>query len=170
MIKAREVRVVASDGAQLGIMDLREAVRKAEDIGLDLVEVAPTAVPPVCRIMDFGKYKYELSKKANEAKKHQSMILVKEVKLRPRTDVHDVQFKMKNIIRFLEEGNKVKVTIMFRGREMAHQELGRKLLDRLVKDLEAVAVVEQMPKMEGRNMVMILGHKKGEEKGSAKKK
>ena len=170
MIKAREVRVVASDGAQLGIMDLREAVRKAEDLGLDLVEVAPTAVPPVCRIMDFGKYKYELSKKANEAKKHQSMILVKEVKLRPRTDVHDVQFKMKNIIRFLDEGNKDKVTIMFRGREMAHQELGRKLLDRLVKDLEAVAVVEQMPKMEGRNMVMILGHKKGEEKGSAKKK
>ena len=142
------MRVVASDGAQLGIMDLREAVRKAEDIGLDLVEVAPTAVPPVCRIMDFGKYKYELSKKANEAKKHQSMILVKEVKLRPRTDVHDVQFKMKNIIRFLDEGNKVKVTIMFRGREMAHQELGRKLLDRLVKDLEAVAVVEQMIKFQ----------------------
>ena len=170
MIKAREVRVVASDGAQLGIMDLREAVRKAEDLGLDLVEVAPTAVPPVCRIMDFGKYKYELSKKANEAKKHQSMILVKEVKLRPRTDVHDVQFKLKNVRRFLEDGNKVKVTIMFRGREMAHTELGRALLNRVVKELEAEAVIEQQPKMEGRNMVMILGQKKGEEKGSAKKK
>ena len=151
-------------------MDLREAVRKAEELGLDLVEVAPTAVPPVCRIMDFGKYKYELSKKANEAKKHQSMILVKEVKMRPRTDVHDVQFKLKNVRRFLEDGNKVKVTIMFRGREMAHTELGRALLNRVVKDLEAEAVVEQHPKMEGRNMVMILGQKKGEEKGGAKKK
>lgn len=164
------MRVVTAEGEQLGVMDVKEAVRKAEDLGLDLVEVAPTAAPPVCRIMDFGKYKYELSKKANEAKKHQSMILVKEVKLRPRTDVHDVQFKLKNVLRFLAEGNKVKVTIMFRGREMAHKELGRKLLDRLVVELEAEAIVEQPPKMEGRNMVMILGQKKIDEKGGAKKK
>jgi len=132
LIKAREVRVIASEGEQLGVLLLREALQKAEEAGLDLVEVAPTAVPPVCRIMDFGKYKYELNKKAHESKKHQTVIAVKEVKLRPRTDDHDVQFKTNNIKRFLEGGDKVKVSIMFRGREMAHPQQGRVLLERIV--------------------------------------
>src|SRR5512146_119071 len=130
MIKVKEVRVINADGEQLGILETREAIRKAEEQGLDLVEVAPTAKPPVCRIMDFGKYKYEMAKKAHESRKHQTVIVVKEVKLRPRTDDHDVEFKTKNIKRFLEDGNKVKVTIMFRGREMAHTEHGRKVLER----------------------------------------
>ena len=160
MIRVREVRVISSEGEQLGVMQTRDALRKAEEAGLDLVEVAPTAVPPVCRIMDFGKYKYEMSKKANESRKHQTVILIKEVKLRPRTDEHDVNFKLNNIKRFLEEGNKVKVSIMFRGREMAHPEQGRAVLERLVKELEAIAMVEQHPRMEGRNMFLMLGPKK----------
>jgi len=159
LIKAREVRVIASEGEQLGVLLLREALQKAEEAGLDLVEVAPTAVPPVCRIMDFGKYKYELNKKAHESKKHQTVIAVKEVKLRPRTDDHDVQFKTNNIRRFLEGGDKVKVSIMFRGREMAHPQQGRVLLERIVNDLQAVAIVEQMPRMEGRNMFLMLAAK-----------
>lgn len=159
MIKAREVRVIASEGEQLGVLLLREALQRAEEAGLDLVEVAPTAVPPVCRIMDFGKYKYEMNKKAHESKKHQTVIAVKEVKLRPRTDDHDVQFKTNNIRRFLEGGDKVKVSIMFRGREMAHPQQGRVLLDRIVNDLQAVAIVEQMPRMEGRNMFLMLAAK-----------
>ena len=153
------MRVINADGEQLGVMDTREAVRKAEELGLDLVEVAPTAKPPVCRIMDFGKYKYELNKKANESKKHQTVITVKEVKLRPRTDEHDVQFKTNNIKRFLEDGNKVKVSIMFRGREMARTVQGRAILERITKDLEGVAAVEQPPRMEGNNMTMLLGQK-----------
>ncbi len=160
MIRVKEVRVIAADGEQLGVLQLRDALKKADEAGLDLVEVAPTANPPVCRIMDFGKYKYELNKKANESRKHQTVIVVKEIKLRPRTDEHDIQFKTNNIKRFLEEGDKVKVTIMFRGREMAHPEQGRALLERIVKDLETVAVVEQMPRMEGRNMFMMLTGKK----------
>jgi translation initiation factor IF-3 len=159
LIKAREVRVIASEGEQLGVLLLREALQRAEEAGLDLVEVAPTAVPPVCRIMDFGKYKYELNKKAHESKKHQTVIAVKEVKLRPRTDDHDVQFKTNNIKRFLEGGDKVKVSIMFRGREMAHPQQGRVLLERIVNDLQAVAIVEQMPRMEGRNMFLMLAAK-----------
>ena len=159
-IRVKEVRVIDSNGEQLGILQVRDAIKKAEELGLDLVEVAPTAKPPVCRIMDFGKYKYELSKKASESRKHQTVISVKEVKLRPRTDDHDVEFKTNNIKRFLEEGDKVKVTIMFRGREMAHTQQGRVLLDRIVKDLESVASVEQRPIMEGRNMTMMLGLKK----------
>lgn len=159
MIKVKEVRVIDADGGQLGILDTREAIRKAEELGLDLVEVAPTAKPPVCRIMDFGKYKYELAKKAHESRKHQSVIIVKEIKLRPRTDDHDVQFKTNNIKRFLEDGNKVKVTIMFRGREMAHTSHGRAVLDRIVADLQNDAAVEQPPRMEGRNMTMLLGAK-----------
>ena len=158
-IKVKEVRVISADGEQLGILDTREAIRKAEDLGLDLVEVAPTAKPPVCRIMDFGKYKYELAKKAHESKKHQSIVVVKEIKLRPRTDEHDIQFKMNNIKRFLEDGNKVKVTIMFRGREVAHTTYGRAVLDRIVNDLQNEAVIEQQPRMEGRNMSMLLGAK-----------
>ena len=159
MIKVKDVRVIAADGEQLGIIDTREAIRKAEELGLDLVEVAPMAKPPVCRIMDFGKYKYELSKKAHESKKHQSVIVVKEIKLRPRTDDHDVQFKTNNIKRFLEEGNKVKVTVMFRGREMAHTSHGRALLERILTELQNEVAVEQTPRMEGRNMTMMLGAK-----------
>ncbi len=156
MIRAREVRVIASEGEQLGVMLVREAIAKAEEMGLDLVEVAPNAVPPVCRIMDFGKYKYELNKKANESKKHQTVISVKEVKLRPRTDDHDIEFKTNNIKRFLAEGDKVKVTVMFRGREMAHPELGRAALDRIVTEVQGIAVVEQTARMEGRNMFLML--------------
>jgi len=156
MIRAREVRVIAADGDQLGVMLVREAIQKAEEMGLDLVEVAPNAVPPVCRIMDFGKYKYELNKKANESKKNQTVIEVKEIKLRPRTDDHDIEFKTNNIKRFLAEGDKVKVTVMFRGREMAHPELGRAALDRIIQELQGLAVVEQTARMEGRNMFMML--------------
>jgi translation initiation factor IF-3 len=159
MIKVKDVRVISADGEQLGILDTREAIKRAEDAGLDLVEVAPTAKPPVCRIMDFGKYKYEIAKKAHESKKHQSVIVVKEIKMRPRTDDHDVQFKTNNIKRFLEDGNKVKVTVMFRGREMAHTTHGRALLDRILVDLQNDAAVEQSPRMEGRNMTMMLGAK-----------
>lgn len=160
MIRVKEVRVIASEGEQLGIMPTRDAIRKAEEAGLDLVEVAPTANPPVCRIMDFGKYKYELAKKAGESKKHQTVITIKEIKLRPRTDDHDIQFKTNNIRRFLGEGDKVKVSIMFRGREMAHPEQGRAQLDQIIKDLEEVAIVEQHPRMEGRNMFLMLAPKK----------
>jgi len=156
MIRAREVRVIASDGEQLGVLSVREAIAKAEELGLDLVEVAPTAVPPVCRIMDFGKYKYELNKKANESRKHQTVIQIKEIKLRPRTDDHDIEFKLNNIKRFLAEGDKVKVTVMFRGREMAHPELGRAILDTVVQELQSIAVVEQSARMEGRNMFLML--------------
>ena len=144
MIRAREVRVITSEGEQLGVMSVREAIAKAEDMGLDLVEVAATAVPPVCRIMDFGKYKYELSKKASESRKHQTVIQIKEIKFRPRTDDHDIEFKLNNIKRFLAEGDKVKVSIMFRGREMAHQELGRAVLDRIsleVREGEVLAII-----------------------------
>ena len=155
----KEVRVISSEGEQLGILDTREAIRKADELGLDLVEVAPMAKPPVCRIMDFGKYKYELAKKAQESKKHQSVIVVKEIKLRPRTDEHDIQFKTNNIKRFLEDGHKVKVTVMFRGREMAHTTHGRAVLDRIVQDLQSEAVIESPPRMEGRNMTMLLGAK-----------
>jgi translation initiation factor IF-3 len=158
-IKVKEVRVISSDGEQLGILDTREAIKKAEELGLDLVEVAPTAKPPVCRIMDFGKYKYELAKKAQESKKHQSVIVVKEIKLRPRTDEHDINFKMNNIKRFLADGNKVKVTVMFRGREMAHTVHGKAVLDRIMNDLQNEAVIESPARMEGRNMTMLLGAK-----------
>ncbi len=160
MIRAREVRVISSEGEQLGVLSVREAIAKAEELGLDLVEVAPNAVPPVCRIMDFGKYKYEMSKKANESRKHQTIIHIKEIKFRPRTDDHDIEFKTNNIKRFLGEGDKVKVSIMFRGREMAHQEQGRALLEHVVKLVQDIAVVEQMPRMEGRNMFLMLAPKK----------
>ncbi len=159
MIKVKEVRVISADGEQLGILDTREAIKRAEEAGLDLVEVAPTAKPPVCRIMDFGKYKYELAKKAHESRKNQTVIIVKEIKLRPRTDEHDVQFKLNNTKRFLEDGNKVKVSVMFRGREMAHTSMGRAVLDRIVAELQNDAVVEQPPRMEGKNMTLLLGPK-----------
>ncbi|KUK12269.1 translation initiation factor IF-3 [Moorellaceae bacterium AZ2] len=158
-IRAREVRLVGTNGQQLGIMPLREALRIAHEQGLDLVEVAPQARPPVCRIMDYGKYKYEQSKREREARKKQRIIDVKEVKLRPGIEEHDFQVKARNALRFLEDGDKVKVTIMFRGREISHPELGEKLCWRLADQVSELASVERPPKLEGRNMVMILAPK-----------
>ncbi len=155
----REVRVIADDGAQLGILPVFEAIRAAEERGLDLVEVAPQAEPPVCKIMDFGKYKYEQAKKAHESKKHQKIIQLKEVKMRPGTDVHDYNFKLNNAKRFLDEGNKVKVTVVFRGREMAHTELGNALLSKVVADIQEAGNIEQMPKQEGRALSMVIAPK-----------
>lgn len=161
MIRVREVRVVGADGAQLGIMPTQEALQFAEEQGFDLVEVAPNERPPVCRIMDYGKYKYQRSKRQQLAKKKQKVILVKEIKLRPKTEEHDYQFKLQHVRRFLQEGHKAKVTVIFRGREMAHTELGRRVLDRIIVDLEDVASVEQMPKQEGRNMTLVLSPRTG---------
>ncbi|HEY3129671.1 MAG TPA: translation initiation factor IF-3 [Acidobacteriota bacterium] len=158
-IRAREVRVVDEEGGMLGIMDPRKAQEIAEERGLDLVEVAPTASPPVCRIMNFGKYQYQQSKKAADARKHQKSIHVKEIKFRPRTDEHDYQFKKNNIIRFLEDGNKAKATVIFRGRENAHTDIGRRMLDRLVGDLQQFAEVEREPKLEGNQFIVIFAPK-----------
>lgn len=152
--------MVGEDGEQLGIVSLREALLKAEEADLDLVEIAPMAKPPVCRIMDFGKYKYRESKKQHEARLKQKQIQVKEVKFRPATDENDYQVKLRNLIRFLSEGDKAKVTLRFRGREMAHQELGLEQLKRVEADLVEYATVEQFPKLEGRQMVMVLAPKK----------
>ena len=148
------------NGEQIGVVALPAAKRMAEEAELDLVEIAPQAVPPVCRIMDYGKFKYQESKRQHEAKLKQKQIQVKEIKLRPRTDEGDYQVKLKNLIRFLEEGDKTKVTLRFRGREMAHQEFGFNVLKRVETDLAAFGVVEQYPKMEGRQMVMVLAPKK----------
>jgi translation initiation factor IF-3 len=147
------------DGEQIGVVSVEEGLEMAREQGFDLVEVAPKASPPVCRIMDYGKYKYEQSKRAKEAKKHQHTILVKEIKFRPKTEDHDYQFKLKHIKKFLADGNKVKITVRFRGREMAHTELGRKILERLAHDAEDVASVEQQPRLEGRNMTLVFGSK-----------
>ena len=147
------------DGTQLGIVPTEEALSKAYALNLDLVEVAPEARPPVCRIMDYGKFRYEQSKKAREAKKKQTVIELKEIKLRPKTEEHDFQFKTKHAERFLKEGNKAKVTMMFRGREMVRMDRGKALLTRFVETLKEVAVVEQPPKVEGRNMTLILAPK-----------
>lgn len=141
----------------LGVMNTDEARRMARDLDLDLVEVNPKASPPVCKIMDFGKFKYEQQKRESEARKKQKTIEVKEVKFRPNTDTHDYDVKMRNVVRFLENGDKVKVTLRFRGREMAHQELGRDLLERVAADVVEIGKVENMPKMEGRQMVMMIG-------------
>ena len=140
----------------MGIVPLEEALTRAAEEKLDLVEVAPKASPPVCKIMDYGKYKYLQAKKSQEAKKKQTTIQVKEVKIRPKTEEHDYQFKLRHIKRFLSEKNKAKVTIMFRGREIAHSELGMKVLERIIADIEEEGIVEQSPKLEGRNMIMIL--------------
>jgi len=140
-------------------VSIEEALKAAEEVGLDLVEVAPNSDPPVCRIMDFGKYKYEQSKKLQESKKKATVILVKEVKIRPKTEEHDYQFKLRNIRKFLGQKNKTKVSLMFRGREIAYANLARGLLERIIQDVEDVGVVEQMPKLEGRNMTMILAPK-----------
>lgn len=158
-IRAREVRVVSSTNEQLGIMLLRDALRIAGEQQLDLVEVAPTAKPPVCRIMDFGKFKYEQQKRDKEAKKKQKVFTLKEVKLRPNIEDHDFEVKKKNALRFLEDGDKVKVTIMFRGRELSHPELGRQILVRMAAELKDIANVERDAKLEGKNMIMILAAK-----------
>jgi translation initiation factor IF-3 len=155
-----QVRVIGDDGEQLGIMNTREAISLARERGLDLVEVAATADPPVCRIIDYGKFQYEAKKKANEAKKKQVIITVKEVKFRPGTDEHDYQFKMKHGRDWLEEGDKVKATIFFRGREITHRELGAQLLERLERDLADVGEVEARPRMEGNQMFIILAPKR----------
>ena len=152
--------MIDEDGSQVGIMTPDEARKMADISGLDLVEVAPTANPPVCRIMDYGKYRYEQSKRAHEAKKHQKTIQVKEVKFRPKIDEHDYEFKKNHAVRFLKAQNKVKATIMFRGREVTHPEIGRQILERLTGDLGEFAVVERAPKLEGYNMTMILSPKK----------
>ena len=159
-IDAPQVRLVAEDGEQLGIATIREALGKAEEAERDLVEIAPQAVPPVCKIMDYGKYKYHEQKKQHEAKLKQKQIQVKEIKFRPRTDDADYQVKLRNLIRFLNEGDKTKITLRFRGREMAHQEFGLELLRRVEQDLLEYGVVEQFPKLEGRQMVMVLAPKK----------
>jgi translation initiation factor IF-3 len=160
MIRAKEVRVVDEDAGQLGIMTPEQALALAQQRDLDLVEVAPTANPPVCRIMNYGKFQYQKSKRAHEAKKHQKQVVLKEVKFRPRTEEHDFQFKKNNIARFLTEGNKAKATVVFRGREMTHQEIGRRLMDRLVEELKEIAELERPPKMEGYALVTIFMPKK----------
>ncbi|MFO1508579.1 MAG: translation initiation factor IF-3 [Steroidobacteraceae bacterium] len=159
-INAPQVRVIAADGSQAGVMSRYDALQMATSAGLDLVEVSPTAEPPVVRVMDYGKFLFEQNKKAHSAKKKQKQIQVKEVKFRPGTDENDYQVKLRNLIRFLTEGDKAKVTLRFRGREMAHQEIGRKLLDRVVVDLAGVGSIEQNPLMEGRQMVMVFAPKK----------
>ena len=160
-IQVLEVRVVDEEGNQLGILPTREALRLTEEKGLDLVEVAPMATPPVCRIMDYGRYQYQKSKKASQARKKQQVIQIKEVKFRPNTDEHDFRFKLKHARRFLEEGNKAKITVRFRGREMAHVDRGRRMLDEVASELAELAHVEQEGKLEGRQMVMILAPRPG---------
>ncbi|MBI4886335.1 MAG: translation initiation factor IF-3 [Acidobacteria bacterium] len=160
-IRVREIRVIDDTGQQLGIMAPPQAVAIAKQKGLDLVEISPTAVPPVCRIMDFGKYQYQEQKRSREAKKHQRVIEVKEIKFRPKVDEHDYQFKKKHIERFLADGDKVKATIFFRGREMAHPEIGHRILERLMNDLADVAMPETMPRQEGNQMHVILGQRVG---------
>lgn len=155
-IRVRDIRVVDTDGNQLGIMPTREALKLAEEKQLDLVEIAPQAKPPVCRIMDFGKYKYEQSKREKEARKKQKIIDIKEVKMRPNIEDHDFLVKAKNAARFLKDGDKVKATMIFRGREIVHTQLGRILLVRLAEDLKDICNVERQPKLEGKNMIMIL--------------
>ena len=158
-IEGPQVRLVDADGTMIGVVSLEEGLSLAEAAGLDLVEVAPTAEPPVCKILDFGKFKYEAQKKASEARKKQKTIDVKEIKMRPGIDEHDYQVKMRNARRFLESGDKVKITIRFRGREMAHQDRGMRVLDRVREELDELAKVEQVPKSEGRLMTMVIAPK-----------
>jgi translation initiation factor IF-3 len=155
-IDVPEVRLIAEDGSMVGIVPLREALVRAEDAGLDLVEVSPTAAPPVCKILDYGKFKYESQKKAAAARKKQKVIEIKEIKMRPNIDDNDYGIKMKKVREFLDEGDKVKVTMRFRGREMAHQHLGMDLLNRIKEEVTELAKVEQMPRLEGRQMVMVM--------------
>jgi len=155
-IRAREVRVIDPEGKQLGILPIVEALRAASNVELDLVEVSPKAEPPVCRIMDYGKFKYQQSKKAHDAKKKQVIVHIKEVKMRSKTEEHDFQFKIRHIERFLKEGDKTKVMIVFRGRELAHPDLGRNMMNRIVEETKTFGKIEQAPRFEGRNYVMIL--------------
>jgi translation initiation factor IF-3 len=155
-INVQTVRLVKEDGTMVGVVNTREAMQMADAAGLDLVEISPNASPPVCKILDFGKFKYEQQKRANEARKKQKVIEVKEIKMRPGIDDHDYEVKMRAVHRFLEEGDKVKVTMRFRGREMVHQELGMKVLDRVRVELDAKAKVEQFPRLEGRQMIMVM--------------
>ena len=156
-IRAPEIRLIGAEGENVGVVSPDRALRMAEDAGLDLVEISPNAAPPVCKIMDYGKYKYEQQKRESEARKKQKTIEVKEVKFRPNTDTHDYDVKMRNVFKFLENGDKVKVTLRFRGREMAHQNLGRELLERVAEDTKEIGRVENFPKMEGRQMIMLIG-------------
>ncbi|MDT2070515.1 MAG: translation initiation factor IF-3, partial [Planktomarina sp.] len=156
-IRGSELRLIDEDGENIGVVTPERALIMAEDAGLDLVEISPNANPPVCKIMDFGKFKYESQKKEAEARKKQKIIEIKEVKFRPNTDKHDYEVKMRNVFKFLENGDKVKITLRFKGREMAHQELGRDLLLRVAEDTKEIGRVENMPKMEGRQMIMLVG-------------
>jgi translation initiation factor IF-3 len=156
-IRASEIRLIGAEGENVGVVSPERAMDMAEAAGLDLVEISPNANPPVCKIMDYGKYKYEQQKRESEARKKQKVIEVKEVKFRPNTDTHDYDVKMRNVFKFLENGDKVKITLRFRGREMAHQDLGRELLNRVAADVKDIGKVENMPKMEGRQMIMIIG-------------
>jgi translation initiation factor IF-3 len=158
-IESPKIRLVDGGGEMVGVVSLHEGLQRAYEAGLDLVEVSPNADPPVCKLLDLGKYKYELQKKANEARKKQKVIEIKEIKLRPGIDDHDYEVKRKAMVRFLEEGDKVKVTLRFRGREMVHQELGVALLDRVKSDLNELAKVEAHPRMEGRQMTMVMAPK-----------
>jgi translation initiation factor IF-3 len=169
-IRVREIRVIDEEGAQLGVMQPFEALRLARERGLDLVEISPTAVPPVCKIMDYGKYLYQENKKAHEARKHQKGGVIKEVKFRPSTAEHDYQVRLKRIIEFLHEGHKVKAMIFHRGREMAHQEVGRAKMERLLKDIADFAQVEMMPRMEANILLALLAPKKGLARPSAQSK
>jgi translation initiation factor IF-3 len=159
-IRATSVRVIDAEGNQLGIMTLSEALAEAVKGGLDLVEVAPTSAPPVCRIQDYGKFRYQQSKKLQDARKSQTVIQVKEIRLRPKTDVHDLQVKIKHIKKFLEQQDKIKITMMFRGREIAYADLGRKIMDEIKEQLADACVIDQQPRLEGRNMIMIVAPKK----------
>jgi translation initiation factor IF-3 len=160
-IRVPEVRVIGANGDQIGVIPTHEALKLAEDQGLELVEVNPRAVPPVCKVMDFGKFKYETSKKEKASRKHQSTIVLKEIKLRPKTDDHDLDFKVKHIRRFLSEGNKCKLVTVFRGREIVHPETGQAMLDQVIKMVSDIATVEQRAMMEGRRMVMVIGPRAG---------
>ena len=155
-IEVREVRLIDETGDNVGVVPTEDAIDRAENAGLDLVEISPNADPPVCKILDFGKFKYQAQKRANEARKKQKTIEVKEIKMRPNIDQHDYDVKMRSMLKFLNEGDKVKVTLRFRGREMAHQNLGMRVLERVRDDLEEISKVEQFPKMEGRQMTMVI--------------
>jgi len=156
-IRATEIRLIGPDGENIGVVPPSRGLALAEQEGLDLVEISPNAAPPVCKVMDFGKFKYEQQKREAEARRKQKTIDVKEIKFRPNTNTHDYEVKMRNVRKFLENGDKVKVSLRFRGREMAHQSLGRKLLERVTEDIRAIGRVENMPKLEGRQMIMMIG-------------
>ncbi len=158
-IRVREVRVIGPEGEQYGILPTPEAYRRAQELGYDLVEVAPTSQPPVCRVMDYGKYKYELSKKEHQSRRHQKSTQVKEIKLRPRTDRHDLEIKIRQIRSFLEEGNKTKVSVNYRGREMANQEMGRTMMQTVIEQLTDTGTIEYAPRMEGRSLIMVVAPK-----------